>query len=277
MKLKNLLEQIGFRSKPRRYKYEVLKFEIGTGQPVLYAQWLHPKEKPKILTAEMVNAYQEFLKDGDFCIDIGAHTGDSTLPMALAVGKKGCVLALEPNPYVYHVLEKNARLNPSQTHIETLMVAATPEEQFIEFEYSDSGFCNGGRHENISALKHGHSYKLSVFGVNLSHELKNDYPSWLSHLKFIKVDAEGFDLYVLQSIEDIIQSHKPYIKAEVFKNTDEHYRKNLYNFLTTLEYKIYRITQEPVQHDNQALELEDMNQWKHFDIFCVPGSALDSE
>ena len=34
---------------------------------------------------------------------IGAHIGDTTLPIALAAGKKGFVLALEPNPYVFHV------------------------------------------------------------------------------------------------------------------------------------------------------------------------------
>ena len=270
MKIKNLIELIGFRSKPRQYRYAVKEFKTGFDKPVRYAQWLHPRETAKTLTAEMVTAYQEFLNEGDFCIDIGAHTGDSTLPMALAVGTKGCVLALEPNPYVYHVLEKNARLNPEQTHIKTLMAAATPEEQFIEFEYSDSGFCNGGRHENISSLKHGHSYKLSVFGINLSNELNNDFAAWLNRLKFIKVDAEGFDLYILQSIADILKTYKPYIKAEVFKNTDEKYREDLFSFLSDTGYKIYRVTEEPVRHDNQEMHLADMNQWKHFDIICLP-------
>jgi FkbM family methyltransferase len=39
-------------------------------------------------------------------IDIGTYTGDTTVPMALAVGKGGIVLGLEPNQYVYKILEK---------------------------------------------------------------------------------------------------------------------------------------------------------------------------
>lgn len=270
MKIKNLLELAGLRSKPKQYHYQVNEFDIDGIGPVRYAQWLHPKETPKTITSAMVQAYRGILNEGDFCIDIGAHSGDSTLPMALAVGHRGCVLALEPNPYVYHVLEKNARLNPELTHIKTLMAAATPHNQFIEFEYSDSGFCNGGRHENISSLKHGHSYKLSVFGIDLSKELKSDFSSLLPRLKFIKVDAEGYDLYVLQSIQDIIKTCRPGIKAEVFKNTDESYRESLFNFLSDEGYRIYRVTDEPIGHDNQALELQDMNNWKHFDILCIP-------
>jgi FkbM family methyltransferase len=273
MKIKNLFQLIGFRGQPEHFKYEINDFDIGSNKKLHLAQWQHPRESRKIISIEMIDAYREILEEGDFCIDIGAHTGDSTLPMAVATGVKGCTLALEPNPYVYHVLEKNARQNRHIANIQTMMAAATPQDEFISFEYSDSGFCNGGRHENISALQHGHAFKLEVFGINLSSELKNDYSEWLDRLKFIKVDAEGFDLYVLQSIKDIIQLHKPFIKAEVFKKTDTQYRHKLYSFLTQLDYRIYRITGEPLKHDKQALKQEDMNLWKHFDIFCVPGST----
>ena len=48
---------------------------------------------------------------GDAAIDIGAHTGDTALPVALAVGPQGAVFALEPNPFTYKVLIANAGLN----------------------------------------------------------------------------------------------------------------------------------------------------------------------
>ncbi len=73
--------------------------------------------------------------------------------MALAVGRSGCVLALEPNPFVYHVLEKNARANRSAANIIPMMAAATEKEGFMQFAYSDSGFCNGGRHEDIGGAE----------------------------------------------------------------------------------------------------------------------------
>src|SRR6185295_7687850 len=109
-----------------------------------------------------IGALHGFLQPGDIAIDIGAHTGDSTLPMALAVGPAGTVFALGPNPYVFKVLEKNAGLNPSATHIVPLMFAAMPEDGEFEFEYSDEGYCNGGFHQGISRWTHGHFSKLRV-------------------------------------------------------------------------------------------------------------------
>ena len=41
--------------------------------------------------------YMSLLKEGDFCIDIGAHTGRHALPMSCVVGS-GRVAAFEPNP-----------------------------------------------------------------------------------------------------------------------------------------------------------------------------------
>lgn len=269
MKLKNLFQIIGFKNKPKKYPYEIDYFTLSEDVNIQFAQWLHPRESKKLITSEMVQAYEEILKEGDFCIDIGAHTGDSTLPMALAVGKSGHVLALEPNPYVYHVLEKNARLNKSLANIETMMAAATPEEGFIEFEYSDSGFCNGGRHENISVMKHGHAFKLSVFGMNLAKELESEYKHLLPTLKFIKVDAEGYDLYILKTIKAILKKYRPYIKAEVFKNTDQQYRQDLFSLLDDMDYNLYKITEEPI-NKGALLSISDMNNWKHFDIFCDP-------
>ncbi len=85
MKLKNLVQLAGFRERTKRYPYEINDFDLGNGTLVHYAQWLHPNESKKSIDIETVDAYREILKEGDFCIDIGAHTGDSTIPMAEAV------------------------------------------------------------------------------------------------------------------------------------------------------------------------------------------------
>ncbi|MYB89781.1 MAG: FkbM family methyltransferase, partial [Proteobacteria bacterium] len=238
MKLKNVAQFLGFRGKPKHFPYKVDDINLG-GTTIHFAKWLHPHhgEARKTVTIEMVDAYKEILKEGDFCIDIGAHTGDSTLPIALATGTAGCVLALEPNPFVYHVLEKNARANSHVVNIRTMMAAATSREGFIDFEYSDSGFCNGGRHEGIPAVRHGHPFKLEVFCIDLEQELHEHYSELLPRLRFIKVDAEGYDLYILESIRKIMKSYKPIVKAEVFKHTDSAYRRKLLSFFLELGYR----------------------------------------
>jgi FkbM family methyltransferase len=267
MKLKNYLELMGLREQPRHYGFEVREFELACGR-VSYAQWQHPKETEKVITDAMVEAYRAYIGEGDFCIDIGAHTGDSTLPMAIAATPSGCALAMEPNPYVYHVLEKNARANTTIANIETMMAAVTQADGFLEFEYSDAGFCNGGRHENISALQHGHAYKLEVFGINLERELRLHYAQRLPRLKFVKVDTEGFDLYVLRSLEPVLAGMMPAIKAEVFKDTDAGYRADLLTFLNGLGYEVYKIVSEPVT-PGPLVTMNNLMDWPHYDILGV--------
>ena len=271
MKLRNVFEFLGFRTKIKRYQYQIFDYNTeGGGALIRYAQWMHPNETKKTGFPDLAKLYQRYLNKGDFCIDIGAHTGDTTIPMAVAVGREGCVLALEPNPYVYHVLEKNARINTQVCNIRTILAAALEEEGFIEFEYSDSGFCNGGRHKGISVLKHGHPYKLKVFGINLKEELESDFSEYLPKLKLVKVDAEGYDLYILRSISSILKSYSPIIKAEVYKKTDLQYRRDFISFLVEdIAYRVYRLKSEPLEF-GEELTKDNLCDYDHYDIICFP-------
>jgi FkbM family methyltransferase len=276
MKIRNLFEKIGIRPKTKKYGYEIKNFKIHDIN-INYAQWLHPSESNKKILTNEVDAYKRVISKGDFCIDIGAHSGDSTIPMAIASGKEGCVLALEPNPFVYHVLEKNIRLNRQHTNIKSIMAAATTElnHGFMDFEYS-TNFCNGGKHENISFFSHGHSFTLNVFCLNLEKELQNDFPDYLPKLKFIKLDAEGYDLFILKSIKNIISRYRPLVKAEVFKDTDKKYRLNLLKFFKHHKYKVYRMIEEPI-FTGERIDESNLEKWKHYDIICKPNKIYNDK
>jgi FkbM family methyltransferase len=269
LKLRNLFELLGVRGKPKRYNYETTSIAVEGVGNVTLAQWSHPSETSKTVSAEAVQAYRAFISPGDFCIDIGAHSGDSTLPIALATGPNGAVLAVEPNPFVYHVLEKNARANRTLANIIPLFAAATPEQGIMRFEYSDSGFCNGGRHEGISPIAHAHAFNLDVFGVDLANELNSDYADLLPKLKFIKTDCEGFDLAVLESLTEVIDAHRPFIKSEVFSKTPTAARKNLLRFFLDREYEVHRVVGDHVRTGEQV-GLKNIDAWKHYDVLCTP-------
>ena len=260
---------IGFKSKPKHYPYILKEYDIQSIGLIKYPQWTHPKESLKEVKLDVIKGYMSYIDKGDFCIDIGAHTGDTTLPMALAAGQTGCVVALEPNPYVFTILEKTSRTNPHLTNIKPIMAAVGAEEGFMTFEYSDSGFCNGGRHDNISSLKHGHHYKQEVFVIDLVKELKSDFYSVLPNLKFIKVDTEGYDLFVLQSMKEIISQYRPVIKTEVFKQTDDQYRIRLLKFFEELKYSVFLIDEEPLGK-GVPLSNSNINIKKHYDILALP-------
>jgi FkbM family methyltransferase len=270
LRLKSLLEVAGLRRRPQRFGYTLRTFALPEGETVTYAQWLHPGETPKAILAEHVDAFRRLVAPGDFCLDIGAHSGDTALPMALAAGPEGCVLALEPNPFVFHVLQKNARANRRLANIEPLMAAATPATGFVQFEYSDAGFCNGGSHDDISPLRHGHAYKLEVFGVDLAAELETDYADRLPRLRFVKVDAEGFDFAVLRSLAEVIGKQRPVVKTEVYKLTTTAHRRRMFGFFQERGYRIHRVEEEPLG-TGRELDLDDVDRWRHYDILCLPG------
>jgi hypothetical protein len=149
------------------------------------------------------------------------------------------------------------------------MFAATPEPGEFYFEYSDAGFCNGGLHDKISKWRHGHAFKLKVEGKHLPSYLEKNYPDLVSKIRYIKVDAEGFDYEILKSLEKLIAEVKPHIRAEVFKHTSFEVRKKLFDFLTGLDYDIYRFLGEE-NYCGPVVTEETLAEHRHYDIFCVP-------
>ncbi len=268
MKLKDLPRAFGFGAAPREYGHEILTFPLQGIGDVRFARWLHPGETPKSITQAGVDAVRPFLGDGDVAIDIGAHTGDSTLPMALAAGPRGAVFALEPNPYVFKVLALNATLNPSAAMITPLMFAAMPTDGEFEFEYSDSGYCNGGFHEGLSRWRHGHFSVLRVAGRNLAAYLHEHAPAELARLRYVKIDTEGFDRAVVRSIAGLLRERRPYLKAEVYKHLPEAERAGFHADLRALGYRVFKCGE--FEYRGEELGPRDMSRWKHFDVFAVP-------
>lgn len=161
------------------------------------------------------------MKPGDFAIDIGAHIGDTAMPMALVAGKEGLVLAFDPNPHVFKILTENSGLNKELTNIVPVNVAITTHDGEFFFNSSEATFNNGGISET-EKNKHGKfGLPQKVKGVNLEKFLKENYSQYVDKLKAIKIDAEGYDVEIIKSIIPVIKAHKPHLIVECFKQLDK--------------------------------------------------------
>ena len=261
------LDKFKQRSTFREYGSKLKTFQLAQDGKVEYAQWEHPFESEKEIRQEEVNFIRNYVKEGDFVIDIGAHTGDSTIPLALAAGPTGAVLALEPNKYVFKVLEKNAALNREKTNIIPKNFAASFQDGPLVFNYSDASFCNGGDPSRIQ--KATHAFKLEVQAKNLAQYLEQNHADLLPKLTFFKVDAEGFDKEIVKSVKSVISQYKPTLLSECYVGLSKEERFEYFDLLTGMGYTLHRLdglfSDKMTQLENKTNMLDK----KHFDFLAV--------
>ena len=195
-----------------------------------YANWTHPLEGHKTVTASQLAFLQQFIAPGDLVIDVGAHAGDTAVPLGLAAGPGGLCLAFEPNLPAYRVLCVNAWLNQLAATIVPLPYAIMPQTGKMTFHYSDPGQCNGGYAEGLTAGVGvcGHAHPVEVFCVELAGVLQNVTSASLPRFSFLKLDTEGMDAALLAANTDLIRAWRPAVQTERFPGLDAAERRDWY-------------------------------------------------
>jgi FkbM family methyltransferase len=271
MKMREILYLLGFpKPAPRRYGHDVVEYDLPREGKVKVARWLHPRFHQEPMEQAIVDALRGFLRPGDVVVDIGAHTGD--LHYALAVGPEGAVIAFEPNRYVFPVLEANAALNAPALRLLPHMRAIAPQDGTMTFEYGDEGYCNGGRHEEIGRWTHGSAFELEVQAVRLEPYLRANHPELVDRIRLVKIDAEGYDVFVLESIQELVRRLRPFLRIEVNKHTRLESRVRLLRLLAGLGYTARHMSSDA---DYQGVVVNEGNvgSWPHYDVFCTPDPA----
>ena len=253
----------------KEYGYEIKKFHIHELGEIEYAQWSHPFERPKVISTSNINFYKKLSNKGGMIIDIGAHTGDTTVPMSLAVGKEGLVLGLEPNKYVFKILKQNASLNLDKSNIKPLCYAATESDGMFIFNYSDASFCNGGFLSKIQNSKHKHNFTLEVAGINLQDYLLKEHKDELQKLDLIKIDAEGYDKEIIKTLADILDDFKPHLMIECYKRLNEIERSELFEVVDNHGYELYYLEDFEQFESLKKIEKSNMMDHKHFEMLAI--------
>ncbi|MEG4862378.1 MULTISPECIES: FkbM family methyltransferase [unclassified Microcoleus] len=257
-------------------KIEVKDTHTNYGQ-FIYAEWNHPNEISRDWAASALYCLKtvrwgQYILPGTIAIDIGAHSGDTALPMALLTGSTGRVLAFEPNPYVYEILKFNQYLNRNSLNIEIFDLAIMEKEGTYEFTYGDSECCNGGYDDLFGWNTTNPNVRvIPVKGVNLATFLQaqfgQEYDNILKRLSFIKIDCEGYDKEVIKTLKPIIDVAKPALFVEWFVNFNQEQTDDLFQSIHSLGYSCYN----PI-----TLELQEADVNKKIpDILCLPNDYFE--
>jgi FkbM family methyltransferase len=249
----------------KEYGFEITKINLGKDGVIDYATWLHPLYKTEPITQIHVDFYRQFITEGGFAIDVGAHQGDTTVPMAIAAGKSGLILALEPNPHVYPALVENAKLNPDKIKIIPLPFAATATDGEFTFGSGDAAFGNGGIVGFSTNKASNVRYTFNVTGKNLEKYIGENYSAYLPQLQLIKTDAEGYDKEILKTLQTYLKKYRPAVISECFSQLKPSERFELFDIFDQQQYDVYYLDG---QENKPSIKIErhQMTNWKHFDI-----------
>ena len=127
------------------------------------------------------------IKSTDTVVDVGAYIGDFTI-FAARKARQGRVLAIEPFPDNYNLLQKNIRINNLRNVI--AINKALSDENGTEKIYIAK--INSGGHSTVKEYISGDS--LEVRSVTLSRII-TDYK--VKKIDFLKMDCEGAEYKIL--------------------------------------------------------------------------------
>ena len=161
--------------------------------------------------------FAKVIKRGDTVIDVGANLGYFTVLGAELTGRKGKVVAVEPNPELAQMIKDSTLINGMQSFVEVCDFAlSSPGDEAQLHLFVERGDSNGRFLAPDEDLEH-HRELGTVWPVKLGTLDPDDF----ERVDLIKIDVEGAEMQVLQSLQPIIERFRPNVVCEI--NFDRHY------------------------------------------------------
>lgn len=191
---------------------------------------------------ETIKVFMQLIKNATTIIDIGANTGLFTLLAARA--NPACkVIAFEPVPFIYEMLQKNIHLNDLRNiSAVPLAVAASAGETTLYITKTsvgiptDSSLCQGFR-EHVTE----HRVKTISIDEYVQQQM-------LNKIDIIKIDVEAAEEQVFAGALATLKRDRPTLICEVLPDLDH---RKWEAMLASLDYTFYHITPDGlVPHTN---------------------------
>lgn len=152
------------------------------------------------------------LSEGGSLIDVGAHVGFFALLGAYLAGEQGQVLALEPTPSVYRILQRNVAV---YRKIKACPLAAFSEDRELilhDFGLEFSAYNSLLGIRPPEGRRPTSKVDLTVRARRIDDLMADE--SW-DRLDVVKIDAESSEGHVLQGAERTIRRFRPAVIVEV--------------------------------------------------------------
>lgn len=207
---------------------------------------------------------QQFIRPGDWCLDIGSSIGSTALAMAFNGAEK--IICFEANKQRAEKFSENILNNKLEKKFWVYNVAAYDRDGHGILHNTltlDNGtldlFCSNRNECKAEEVRIVNTADL----LNSSFSDEN-----LSKIKFIKIDAEGSDAAILKNLAFLIKKNKPVIMCEWF--FDEKFSAELFY---TIENLIGYNAFDPKDLTRQ-ITVKDFFDYKTGDLILLPKNEI---
>jgi FkbM family methyltransferase len=166
---------------------------------------------------------ENIVKEGMVVVDVGANIGYYTVIMGRLVGLKGKVFAFEVNNEITEILKDNCDINCLFTTSENITICAkavTDQNKKLQFKVlkNHMGSSSVMNFDPEFIIKNKDTFQTKmVDGVSLDSFFPPNFK-----IDFIRIDAEGSELLILDGMKRIIKENPNIIiMAEYNKNVIE--------------------------------------------------------
>ena len=188
--------------------------------------------------------YKGLLSPGDTCIDVGAHTGRHTLPMARCINPGGRVFAFEPIPAIATDLREKLSASPDINDIVKLTQCALAD---VSGETDFTLVSNNPGYSGLLPRHYDREEQTKIIRVLLCR--LNDFIAEIPTVRYIKIDCEGAELRVLRGANLLLKRDRPIVSFECGDASLESYdydAGDIFDFWSTHGYGVQSITRQPL-------------------------------
>lgn len=150
-----------------------------------------------------------FVKPGDWVIDIGANVGHYTKRLSDLVGVDGRVIAFEPVPITFSLLSANVQMF---SYANVSLINAAVSDKLGIVGMSMPVFSTGLKNYYEAHVSYDEHRELSVLSLSID-SLHINKP-----VSLVKIDAEGHESFVLAGMMELIEAFHPILVIEAQSN-----------------------------------------------------------
>jgi len=162
----------------------------------------------RIWEKSIVELFKTFVENGDTVLDVGAYIGSHAIALSQLVGGTGSVFLFEPNNDIYKCLVETEIINNIDNWI-IYNKAAYNSQTLLQFSTNNDG---ESFIKNVRPSKKPLRLNYSVDSLTIDS-------LHLNECKFIKIDTEGSEWYVIAGAIDTIERCRPHVIIESFKSS----------------------------------------------------------